>query len=100
MMNKINIAIDQSQIDDEDIDALLVIQSEKAYCDNIVAIVADNNTPLYIFEDATLETIITIFDQAEYLEMVLNDDELKNTGEPLDIKFLFIIHITSEGWVV
>lgn len=92
----INVAIEQNQIYEEDFEALLDKQDKEHYCDNIVAINTDSNMPLYIFEDSTLETIVAIFEQAPYLELTMNIDDLKNTGESLDIKFIFFI---NEGWI-
>lgn len=94
---KVSVAIEQLQIEDNDINDLLSLQDDKPYCDNILAIVTDCNTPLYIFEGCSMKTIVEIFEQAPYLEMSWNEDDFKNTGEHLDITFIFVI---NGKWVV
>lgn len=92
----INVAIEQSQIYDDDFKALLSLQNNEPYCDNIITLETDNGMPLYMFENSTLATIVTIFEQAPYLELTWNADALKNTGELLDITLIFFI---NEGWL-
>lgn len=92
----INIAIEQNQIYDEDYDALIDRQSKEQYCDNFIAIQTDCGMSLYLLENCTIQTIVAIFEQAPYLELTWNIDDLKNTGEHLDIKFIFYI---NEGWI-